>query len=359
MSPDHPSHIGDYEILGVVGKSSMGVVYKAIHPATERVVAIKVLPEEFRDDSERVERFEREAEAVARLNHPNVAQIVEKSTDGDLMHFVMEYVPGSSLSNVMKKRRLSLPETLTVLKQVCRGLEAAHRERVIHRDLNPRNILVSEDLRTVKIVDFGIGRVESISRERGTLSTSAVSLRTLHYMAPEQSASMAESDHRSDIYSVGVLLYEMLTGRVPVGRFNLPSQINHDVPPEFDPIVLKCLETNPSNRYASVGAISRDVARLENQLRLGLVSDFRGIKDSTSKIILGSTRPFRTRKSAWIVGGSVAPVRRRGPRLAADRPHYGVRRWAGAASWGDGNRPSEGCTRAPCRRRAGIERRSL
>ncbi len=285
----HPRRIGQYEILGVIGKGAMGKVYKGVQPSLNRIVAIKVLPPELADD-ERVERFSREAKAVALLNHPNVVQIIDKDQDGDQVFFVMEYVAGTSLEAVMRKRRLSLPEAVRVFKAVCRGMAAAHKKEIVHRDLSPRNVLVTEDLLTAKIADFGISRVESISREMGTLSTSEVSMGTLHYMAPEQAQDMASSDHRSDIYSLGVLLYEMLTGRVPVGRFSLPSQLNSEVPPEVDPVVLRCLEADPADRYQEVSKLLADVERLEDHLKLGLVNEVRGLSQSTSKIIIKSAR---------------------------------------------------------------------
>jgi len=252
MTADHPRRIGPYEVLGVLGKGAMGQVYKAVQPSLNRLVAIKVLPAEFLEDEARVERFEREAQAVALLSHPNVVQIIDKDREEDLLYFVMEYVPGTSLDAVMRQRRLSLHEVFRVAKSICLGLEAAHRQNIVHRDLNPRNVLVSEDLSVVKLADFGISRVEEISRQQGTLSTSEVSLGSLHYMSPEQTTNMVEADHRTDIYSLGVTLYEMLTGRVPVGRFGLPSQVNNEVPSDVDPLVLKCLEADPTDRYSTV-----------------------------------------------------------------------------------------------------------
>lgn len=286
----HPERIGPYQILGPLGKGAMGQVYKAVQPSLNRIVALKVLPLEFLRDEERVERFNREAQAVALLNHPNVVQIIDKDRDGDILYFVMEYVPGASLDSVLRRRRLSLQETLTVFKGICHGLEAAHRQTIIHRDLNPRNVLVSDDLRLVKLADFGISRVENISREMGTLSTREVSFGTLHYMAPEQATDMSDLDHRADIYSAGVVLYEMLTGRVPVGRFSLPSQLNSESPPELDPIVLKCLSTDPADRYSTVSQLLEAVGTAEDHLRLGLVNELRGISRSTSKIFRKSTQ---------------------------------------------------------------------
>ncbi|NNF69929.1 MAG: serine/threonine protein kinase, partial [Acidimicrobiia bacterium] len=255
----------------------MGQVYKAVQPSLNRLVAIKVLPAEFLEDEARVERFEREAQAVALLNHPNVVQIIDKDREEDLLYFVMEYVPGTSLDAIMSQRRLSLHEVFRVAKGICRGLEAAHRQNIVHRDLNPRNVLVSEDLSVIKLADFGISRVEEISRQQGTLSTSEVSLGSLHYMAPEQATNVVEADHRADIYSLGVTLYEMLTGRVPVGRFSLPSQINNEVPSDVDPLVLKCLEVDPADRFSTVSQVLGDLNRLEDRLKLGLVRELKGI----------------------------------------------------------------------------------
>ena len=278
---------------------------KAVQPSLNRTVAIKVLPRDLASDPERVERFEREAKAVALLNHPNVVHIIDKDRDGDLLYFVMEYVPGSSLDHVLKARRLSLPEAFRVLKGVCRGLEAAHKASITHRDLNPRNILVSDDLSVVKLADFGISRVESISRIQGTLSTAEVSMGTLHYMAPEQVRDMASVDQRSDIYAVGVLLYEMLTGRLPLGRFSLPSQANNQVPAELDPIVLRCLAGNPAERYQTVAALLEAVHRVEDRLRIGLADELRGLSRSTSRMLTRGTRTIAGRRGAWLAVGAI------------------------------------------------------
>ena len=305
MAEDYPRSIGQYEIVGRIGKGAMGQVFKAVQPSLNRVVAVKVLPPEMSKDPERIERFNREAQAVAMLNHPNVVHIIDKDQDGDLLFFVMEYVPGSSLDAVLRQRRLSLPETLKVFRGICRGLDAAHKQGITHRDLNPRNILVSEDLSTVKVADFGISRVQAISLLEGTLSTSALSLGTLHYMAPEQARDMTAVDQRSDIYSSGVVLYEMLTGRLPVGRFSLPSQLNSEVPPEIDPIVLKCLATNPEDRYPSVASLLTEVSRLEDHLRLGLVDELRGISRSTTKMFTRSTRSVARNRGVQIALGAL------------------------------------------------------
>jgi TolA-binding protein/tRNA A-37 threonylcarbamoyl transferase component Bud32 len=301
MPADHPRRIGPYEVLGPLGKGAVGQLYKAVEPSRNRLVAIKVLPDEFLEDETRLERFEQEAKAVAQLDHRNVVQVIDSDREEDLLYLVMEYVPGSPLGTVMRQRRLTLHEIFRVTKGICAGLQAAHRQNIVHRDLNPRNVLVSEDLSVVKLVDFGISRLEAASLEQGTMATSEVSLRSLHYMSPEQATDPAEVDHRTDIYSLGVTLYEMLTGRVPVGRFSLPSQLNNEVPPDLDPLVLKCLEADPGARYPTVGQLLADLNRLEDRLKLGLVHELKGLSQQTSKILLGSTGTFRGRKPLVII----------------------------------------------------------
>lgn len=291
---DHPKRIGDYDVLGKLGKGGMGSVYKAVQPSLNRIVAIKLLSEALEDETS-IERFRREAQAVALLNHPNVVQIIDMSEADGEPYFVMEYVKGTSLDAIMQRRRLSLTEAIGVFKEVCKGLRAAHRQNIVHRDLNPRNILVSEDLSVVKLADFGISRVESISRTEGTLSTGSIAMGTLHYMAPEQASAMAEVDHRADIYSLGVLLYEMLTGRIPVGRFNLPSQLEEGVPPELDPLVLRCLSAEPGDRYPTVDRVLEAVSKLEDQLRISFAQDFKGLSQQTTKLFARSTSTLRGR----------------------------------------------------------------
>lgn len=291
-----PARIGRYEILETLSEDPTGRVYKAVDPSRHRTVAIKVLRRELAADEQRAERFHREAGAVALIDHPNVVRILEQDRDGDRWFFVMEYLPGSSLEAVLRRRRLSLHEAFAVFAAACRGLEAAHRQGVTHRDLNPRNILVSDDLEQVKLADFAIGRAQSLSDEAGTLSTAEVSMGSLHYMAPEQARDLAAADQRSDIYSAGAVFYELLTGRVPVGRLSLPSQLNGEVPPETDAIVLECLASNPVDRYATAGQLLQAVARLEDQLHLGLVNELRGISSSTSRILRRSTSGWTRRQ---------------------------------------------------------------
>lgn len=289
-----PGRVGPYELLEPLGKGSTGAVYKARESASGRIVALKVLVAEIADDASALARFFREADEVARLSHPNVVQILDRGNDGDLAYLVMEHVEGTSLDVVLRRRRLSLQEVLQIVKQVGRALEAAHRAGIVHRDLNPRNILVSSTLSTVKLAQFGISRVESVARKLGNLTTKEMSLGTLSYLAPEQAVEAAAVDHRADIYSLGVVFYEALTGRIPLGKFSLPAELNRELPSEIDPIVLKCLATDPGKRFASIGQLIEQVEKLEEMMRFQLLDELKGLKRGTSKL-LGSTSPLGSR----------------------------------------------------------------
>jgi serine/threonine-protein kinase len=283
----HPTQIGQYQILSALDKGAVGQVYKATQPAGKRTVVVRVLPDRLAAGAD---DFDRELEKVARLDHANVVHLLEDGRDGDTRFLVSEYVPGSTLEAVLRKRRLSLQEAFGVFRHLCHGLEAAHRQGVVHRHLNPRNVLVSGDLRVVKIADFGLGRTESLSRDLGTLATAEASMGSLQYMAPEQARDLSAADARSDIYSAGAVLYEMLTGKVPLGRFGLPSQVASEVPPETDAIVLKCLASDPKERYGTVSQLLQALAGLEDRLRLGLVTELRGLTRSTSDIFRAGGR---------------------------------------------------------------------
>ncbi len=310
---DQPKQIGPYEVQGELGGSSQ--VFKATDPASGRIVAIKIAPAEYAQNPERVEEFQRGAEAVAKVNHPNVVRVLDQGEQEGVPYLVMEYVEGTTLEAVMKQRRTTLQEALGVFKAVCKGLEAAHREQIVHRDLNPANVLVSEDLRTVKLADFGLGKAESLSKRLGTLTTGQVNMGALHYMSPEQASPTGEVDHRTDIYSAGVLFYELLTGRVPVGRFSLPSQLNNEVPPEVDPVILRCLETRVADRFQTAAQLLEALGRIEDRLRLGLMEELQGFSSSTSKILLRSTGKMLGGKAPLVP----PPPKRLAPRRAAAR----------------------------------------
>jgi serine/threonine protein kinase/outer membrane protein assembly factor BamD (BamD/ComL family) len=278
---DLPERIGPYVVEERLARGPLGLLYRARHGSTGARVALKVMPAKLAADQEAVERFLAGAGAIAAIDHPNVARIVDHGRDGDQVYYAVPFSSEIPLGQLLKQRRLSLPEAFTVFKGVALGLAAAHRQGILHRDLHPANVLVSSDLSTIRLTDFGLSSAaEEVSADS---TATSMSTKALHYLAPEQIGTDAEPDQRSDIYSLGVLFYEMLLGRVPIGQFNLPSRVNPDLPAELDPVVLKCLEREPSARYASVDSLLADTERLENRLRLKLVSELKGIGRTFSR----------------------------------------------------------------------------
>jgi len=243
------------EIMELLGAGGMGVVYKARQPGLDRHVALKVLSPKLTSDPEFVARFNREAKAMAALNHPGIVQVFDYGRDGDLCYLVMEFVDGQSLRDLMKSTRLPPEEALKVVPKICEALGYAHSKGVIHRDIKPENILVDRDGR-VKIADFGLARILS-GEGVASVTVSRVVMGTPGYMAPEQYQGM-KVDHRADIYSLGAVFYEMLTGEVPIGRFEAPSsRVQVDV--RLDEIVLKSLATRPEQRYQRAVDVQTDV----------------------------------------------------------------------------------------------------
>jgi serine/threonine-protein kinase len=193
---------------------------------------------------------------------------------------ITEVIPeGRSLADVLRERRLDVSEAISVMKGICRGLAQAHQSGVLHHHLSPQAVLVSPDLSTVKLTGFGATRVETQGLT-STLNTGAFGLGAFNYLAPEQLEGSARPDHRADIYAVGAVFHEMLTGRPPGGKFTLPSQINSQLLPEMDVIVLKCLARNPSERYATALELLGDLGRLEETQRVRLLSELREIKQA-------------------------------------------------------------------------------
>ncbi len=247
------------EILGLLGRGGMGAVYKARQISLDRLVAIKILPPEFGRDPQFVERFTREAKALAKLTHPQIVTVYDFGQTDDLLYIMMEYVNGTTLRHLMQARKLSPAEALVIVPQLCDALQYAHNEGVVHRDIKPENILLDQK-RTVKIADFGLAKlaVGDGNADETNLTQSRQILGTPRYMAPEQLQGGQAVDHRSDIYALGVVFYEMLTGEVPVGRFEPPSErIQIDV--RIDDIVLRALERNVDRRYQRASQMKTDV----------------------------------------------------------------------------------------------------
>jgi serine/threonine protein kinase len=236
-----------YELLEELGRGGMGVVYKARHAGLDRLVAVKVLPTESSPEPAFAERFAREARALARLNHPNIIAIYDYGQDGGRSYFIMEYVEGSNLRQRLHAGPVPPAEVLSITAQICDALQYAHDEGIIHRDIKPENILLDKRGR-VKVADFGIAKLLTHRTAEFTLTGPWQVLGTLHYMAPEQIDNPQAIDHRADLYALGVLLYELLTGRRPVGHFPPPSQLVA-VDSRVDDIILRALETDPARRY--------------------------------------------------------------------------------------------------------------
>lgn len=283
----HPETIGPYRILEPLREGGVTSVYKAAGPGGQ-TVALKVFSPrvlgalaetpETQETSGIVGRFHRELQAVAALSHPNILQVLETGQDGDHLYVATELFGGISLERRLKDRRLTIPQSIAVLRGICRGLAYAHARGFVHGHLSPRQVLVTPDLGAIKIADFGPSEIDVVSEVNDTLRTGAYALGSFHYLAPEQiDRRGAPPDPRSDLYAAGVVFSELLTGRPPVGKFTLPSQANADIPPAADVLVLKCLARDPEQRYASATALLADLDRLEEAMRVRLIAHLRGI----------------------------------------------------------------------------------
>ncbi len=262
MNDDIPEKIGQYEITDVLGSGGMSTVYSGIQSSLNRSVAIKMLPVQLAEDDELIDRFERESSIIAGLNHPNIIQIFDRGTDEGNYYIVMEHVEGYSLDELIHGSQIPIYQIVNIALQVARGLEYAHGKKVVHRDIKPSNILVSSDSGTVKVTDFGIAKLAEEQLSDRMLTREQVAMGTADYMSPEQRRDSRSIDHRTDIFSYGVLLYEMLTKRLPVGRFRDPQELRDDTPPLLNQIVLKCLQEDPEDRYQSFTDVIADLNRL-------------------------------------------------------------------------------------------------
>jgi tRNA A-37 threonylcarbamoyl transferase component Bud32 len=248
------------EILGIVGQGGMGAVYKARQTKLDRLLAVKVLPPKIASDPLFAERFMREARSLARLNHPNIVTIYDFGEADGLFYFTMEFVDGRNLRELLQAEELTPEQALQIIPQVCEALQYAHDEGVVHRDIKPENILLDKKGR-VKIADFGLAKLVGLTPEYLTLTGTHEVMGTLLYMAPEQMRRSHTVDHRADIYSVGVVFYEMLTGELPLGRFAPPSH-KAAIEEGVDPIVLRALAREPENRYQWASEMKKDLEAL-------------------------------------------------------------------------------------------------
>jgi hypothetical protein len=248
------------EILELIGQGGMGAVYKARQRGLDRLVALKILPPATAEDPAFAERFHREARALARLSHPHIVSVFDSGLAGPYFYFVMEYVDGVNLRQAMQVARLEARETLNIIPQICDALQYAHDEGVVHRDIKPENILVDRKGR-VKVADFGLAKLLTHEPLDVTLTGTFQVVGTPRYMAPEQLGGARDIDHRADIYSLGVVFYELLTNELPLGRFPVPSQ-RSGVNAKLDDIVLRTLEREPAQRYQRASELKVDVEQV-------------------------------------------------------------------------------------------------
>lgn len=248
------------EIESVLGAGAMGIVYRGVRSDTDEAVAIKVLSRSLSEDAEMAERFRREAEALGALHHPNVVRVVSTGeTDDGRLYLAMELVDGCDLRRLLKAEKLSTDRALDIFSKVCQGIEHAHANGVIHRDIKPANILVGID-GAVRVADFGIAKAAAGSLSSFTLTQTREAFGTPYYIAPEVARQDA-ADERADVYALGVLLYELLTGRVPMGSFTPASQLT-GVTSQFDAIITQSMSDEAAKRPQSVAALREAVERV-------------------------------------------------------------------------------------------------
>lgn len=238
----------ELEILDLVGIGGMGAVYKAKQKNLDRFVALKIFLFKH-SDSKITDRFRQEARALAKFSHQNIVTVHDVGERGDFHFLLMEFVDGPNLRQVVRTGELAPRDAIKLVPQLCDALQYAHEKGIVHRDIKPENVLLLPD-GTVKIADFGLAKITDQATELNLTNTQQV-MGTYNYMAPEQRERPGEVDHRADIYSLGVVIYELLTGELPLGRFDPPSK-RVTVDKRFDEVVMRALEKEPDRRYQRV-----------------------------------------------------------------------------------------------------------
>lgn len=259
-----------YEIIEDLGRGGMGIVYKAVDKTLDRLVALKVMSSELRSDETQIKRFMQEAKATAQLHHPNIILVYEVG-DTPEPYFAMEYVEGETLARLIELQKVGLKDSVDILCKICDAVECAHKKNIIHRDLKPSNIMITRD-NQLKVMDFGLAKFLDAPLN---LSKPGEPVGTTFYMSPEQACG-EQLDERTDIYSLGVIFYEMLTGKPPFQGSSALSVVQHiiktppappsnfksNIPREMEEICLKCLAKKPEERYQKIGAVKRELEKL-------------------------------------------------------------------------------------------------
>ncbi|MDO3409381.1 Stk1 family PASTA domain-containing Ser/Thr kinase [Saccharibacillus sp. CPCC 101409] len=259
---------GRYEIIERVGGGGMALVYKALDLLLNRFVAVKVLRQQFMHDDEFIRRFRREAQSAASLSHPNIVSIYDVGQDGEVQYIVMEYIEGRDLDEVIKERApLPTEEAVRIASQICDALDHAHNNQIIHRDIKPHNILIGRNGR-VKVTDFGIARAVTST----TITQTGSVVGSVHYFSPEHAKGVAAGE-KSDLYSLGIVMYQMLTGALPYqgespisvalkhlqDEYEEPRKLNPMIPQSVENIIIRAMRKNPAERYASASEMQRNL----------------------------------------------------------------------------------------------------
>ena len=304
-----------YEILEVIGTGGMAVVYKALDHRLNRLVAVKILKDEFSRNQEFRRRFHAESQAVAMLSHPNIVSVYDVSRSGDVDYIVMELIEGITLKQYLEKKGcLNWRETLHFAMQIAKALEHAHSRGIVHRDIKPHNIMILKD-GSIKVADFGIARIASA---QSTLTREA--LGSVHYISPEQ-AKGAWVDDRSDLYSLGVVMYEMLTGRTPYdgetpvsvaiqhinGGAPLPSTLNPNIPRGLEQIIMKGMALEVNDRYVSATEMLHDME--EFRQNPDMIFDYHTMVDDATRVLPNLSRGMTTAEKKVQAKTGAAPVR--------------------------------------------------
>jgi serine/threonine-protein kinase len=250
-----------------IGQGGICEVYRARQPSLDRRVAIKILRRHFLGNTDLRRRFVREAKILARLNHPHIIHVIDAGTEGEWAYYAMEYIAGIDFKQILRANEKTLDEKLDIICQTLQGLAYAHEHGVVHRDLKPANIMVDRGGHA-RLTDFGIAHL--FARPPGEQETHTGDLMgTPAYMAPEQRSSAKNVDARSDIFSLGVILYETITGRKPLGRVRPPTDLNPEAPPALDEIVLSCLEQDPADRPQTAAELRERLLAAQSQGAVG------------------------------------------------------------------------------------------
>ena len=303
-TPPAPAHslngqMPGLEFLSLIGNGGMGAVYLARQTELDRPVAVKILPQTLAADPTFVERFRREAKALARLDHPNIVRVFGSGVSNGYCYIVMEYVEGVTLREAIREKAVDPKAALRIVPQIVAALEYAHSAGVVHRDIKPENILLGVG-GVVKVTDFGLAKLNDNNGEPSQLTLTGTTMGTLRYMAPEQFDGTA-TDHRTDIYALGVVFYELLTGRVPMGHFPLPSD-TPGVDPRIDAVVMRTLQREPNERYQQFSELRTDLHRIDRGEQALLAGGQPGIpptKEMLARVAAFSGKEWKSRTTLW------------------------------------------------------------